>query len=294
MLSAPDIKFEPPQQKIFGFHERAVALVAGDPYAQISICNETLRAHQAKPRQSIKALAELYADAFSAHRRQIAEARYLKPLGLDANSLMDRSPDFKSENVARLQHDMQREVLEAETIIAGIDDTGPHLFVVTDPGVVACMDSVAFASIGTGKSHADSYFMMAHHTRNTLFHKALLDTYVAKRRSEVSPTVGATTDLFYIGPSGFQSMEQKVHSELEGIRRKLDREIEIAHFEAENEAWAFMLDYTRPPPTAAPPTTPPMPEATPPSVPEDTPLEQVSAPKARASRRRQKKLKSAR
>jgi 20S proteasome alpha/beta subunit len=290
MLSAPDIKFEPPQQKIFMFHDRAVALVAGDPYAQISICNETLRAHQARPRLSIKALADLYADAFSAHRRQIAEARYLKPLGLDANSLMDRSPDFQSENVARLQHDMQREVLEAETIIAGMDDTGPHLFVVTDPGVVSCMDSVAFASIGSGKSHADSYFMMAHHTRNTLFHKALLDTHVAKRRSEVSPTVGSATDLFYISPSGFRSMEQKVHDELEDIRRKLDREIEIAHFEAENEAWSFMLEYTRPPPAEPPPTAPPIPDAT---APEDAPPEAEDGSRRQSSRRSRKKSKGA-
>ena len=34
MLSAPDIKFEPPQQKIYRFHDYAIALVAGDPYAQ--------------------------------------------------------------------------------------------------------------------------------------------------------------------------------------------------------------------------------------------------------------------
>lgn len=45
-----------------------------------------------------------------------------------------------------------------------------------DPGVVACADSVAFASIGSGKSHADSYFMLVHHTRFAPFHKALLDT----------------------------------------------------------------------------------------------------------------------
>jgi hypothetical protein len=155
MLSAPDIKFEPPQRKLYQFHQNAVALVAGDPYAQITICDETLRAHIAKPRQTIKDMADLYADAFSAHRRKIAEAKYLKPLGLDANSLIDRSSELQGDNVARLQLDLQREELDAATIIAGVDATGPHLFVVTDPGVVACCDSVAFASIGSGKSHAD-------------------------------------------------------------------------------------------------------------------------------------------
>jgi len=261
MLSAPDIKFEPPQQKLYRFHSHAIALVAGDPYAQISICNETLRVLDQRPKQTIKQIAEIYADAYSAHRRQIGEAKYLKPLGLDANSLMDRSQDFKGELLSDLRASMQMEAIEADAIIAGIDQTGPHLFVVTDPGVISCADSVGFASIGSGKSHADSYFMMAHHTRFTRFHKAILDTYVAKRRSEVSPTVGTATDLFYIGPTGFYPLEPAVHDGLERIRSTLDSEIAIAHFEAENEAWKFVDEYTRPkppepaqpPPVAAPP-----------------------------------------
>ena len=180
MLSAPDIKFEPPQRKIYQFHPYAVALVAGDPYVQISICDETRRAHLARPRQTIRELADLYADAFSKYGRDIAEAKYLEPLGLDVTSFMEQSRDYASDN-AQLQHDMRKDPLEAEAIIARIDATGPHLFVVSDPGVVACADSVGFASIGTGKSHAGSYFMLARYTRETLFHKALLDVYVAKR-----------------------------------------------------------------------------------------------------------------
>jgi hypothetical protein len=227
MLSAPDIKFEPPQRKIYQFHQNAVALIAGDPYAQISICDETMRANLAKPRQTIKELADLFADAFSAHRRQIAEAKYLKPIGLDANSLMDRSPDFQSTNVELLQRYMRNEVLEADTIIAG--------------------DSIGFASIGSGKNHADSYFMMAHHTRNTMFHKALLDTYLAKKRSEVSPTVGPTTDLFYIGPTGFFALdEQEAHESLERIRSRLDGKVKAATAEAEKEAFDFMVEFTKP------------------------------------------------
>jgi hypothetical protein len=243
MLSAPDIKFEPPQKKLYGFHDNAIALVAGDPYTQIAICDETSRAMALKPRGTIKELAALYADAFSAHRRRIAEAKYLKPLGLDANSFMDRSPDFRSDLVSDLRLDLQREPLDAEAIIAGFDDTGPHLFVVADPGVVSCADSIAFASIGTGKSHADSYFMMAHHTRQTPSHKALLDTYVAKRRSEVSPTVGSATDLFYIGARGFQDVADGIKRELEQIYQALEHKIATASGAAAQAATKAINEY---------------------------------------------------
>jgi hypothetical protein len=143
--------------------------------------------------------------------------------------------------------------------------------VVSDPGVVACADSVGFASIGTGKSHADSYFMLARYTRETLFHKALLDVYIAKRRSEVSPTVGPDTDIFYISPTGggfWPFDDPKVHMELETIRKDLDRDIEIAQFMAEQEAWTFMQDYLKPKPTdppAQPPEAHPAPASEPPS-----------------------------
>jgi hypothetical protein len=287
MLSAPDIKFEPPQQKIYRFHQSAVALVAGDPYAQASICEETFRVLGLKPVLTVKEVAEVYADAFSAYRRQTAEAMYLKPLGLDANSFMDRSQDLKSELVSDLRASMQHQALDAAAIIAGRDGTGPHLFVVSDPGIVTCADSVAFASIGSGKSHADSYFMLEHHTRNTQFHKALLDTYVAKRRSEVSPTVGTETDLFYIGPTGFRPLEPVVHKNLEDIRSGLDLGIGLAKARAEAEAWEFILDYTKPHPQ--PQEAPPEPERSAPTpAPPPAVSDQAPVPTAAPRRRKRK------
>ena len=45
--------------------------------------------------------------------------------------------------------------------------------------------------------------MMARHTRYVPSHKVVLDAFVAKRRSEMTPTVGGVTDLFFIGVNGF-------------------------------------------------------------------------------------------
>lgn len=139
---------------------------------------------------------------------------------------------------------------------AGRDDNGAHLFVVTDPGILTCADSVAFASIGTGKPHADSYFMMAHHTRNTDSHKALLDIYIAKRRSEVSPTVGADTDLFVIGGDGFRDIDSEIQKRLEAIRAELDERIrmvvDIAGKEATQAIDAYLAERDTPLPSDTP------------------------------------------
>lgn len=243
MLSAHDIKFEPPQQKIYQFDKRAIALTAGDPYAQVAIGDEVSRVLQLKPKVTIRELAYLYADAHSAYRRHVAETKFLKPLGLDANSFVDRSQDFRSDLVSDLRLDMQREALDAETIIAGVDETGVHLFVITDPGTVSCADAVGFAAIGSGKGHADSHFMMARHTRMTPSHTAVLNTYIAKRRSEVAPTVGSATDIFFITSDGFWPIAEEIHQKLEEVYADLERKITAATSEADDETTAFIQTY---------------------------------------------------
>lgn len=74
------------------------------------------------------------------------------------------------------------------------------------------------------------------------------------------------------------------------ILKKLDDEIDIANFEAENEAWNFMNEYTRPktpesPPHAAPPSSTPTPDI--PAVSVEAPAPTTSPRKGR--KRRQSK-----
>jgi hypothetical protein len=135
--------------------------------------------------------------------------------------------------------------------------------------------------------------MLAHHTRNAFFHKALLDTYVAKCRSEVSPTVGTATDLFYIGPTGFQPIEPELHKALGGIRHRLDQEIATAKFLAENEAWAFLDQYTKPkPPLHETPSPASPPAQEPPAVPVEAPPSPPIAGRERPKRKAQSKRKA--
>lgn len=269
MLSGEDIQFEPPQTKIYTFPPlpgvAAIALVAGDPYAQMSVCvaaADFLR-YAKKPPTTIREVAEVYAEKFSEHRRKIAETAILKPHGLDANSLMDRQQDFRSEVVADLMQRMEHHKLGVETIVTGVDSTGAHIFIITDPGQIECADSVAFASIGTGKQHADSQFMMARHTREVSWTQALLSTYVAKKRAEVSPTVGRlSTDLFFVGApgTGYQPVSYEIHERIrsiyEGMEGRIKVETDLAMIAA-NTALTEIVSKPPPEPQAQPPQPPP-------------------------------------
>jgi hypothetical protein len=87
-----------------------------------------------------------------------------------------------------------------ETIVAGVDLTGPHIYVVTNRGIT-CNDAAGFAAIGVGYWHANSQFMFAEHARSKTMAQTLLLAYAAKRRAEVAPGVGEATDMFMIGPT---------------------------------------------------------------------------------------------
>jgi hypothetical protein len=86
-----------------------------------------------------------------------------------------------------------------EAIVAGLDSSGAHIFVINNNDVT-CRDSVGFAAIGAGDWHANSQFMFAKHERTKPLPETLLLTYAAKKRAEVAPGVGAGTDMFTIGP----------------------------------------------------------------------------------------------
>lgn len=248
MLSAADIKFEPPQMKIYRITKNIVALVAGDPSAQISMCYATERTLHArrlnrKSAETVEEAAGVYAEAFSAHRRELAVTKYLKPLGLDAHEFIERQSEFRGDFVTEIMARLQSHALDAETIIAGVDDTGPHIFTITDPGVASCMDTIAFASIGSGKHHADAQFMLAHHTKNTFVHTALLQTYAAKKRAEGSPTVGNWTDLFYITADGFQLLHEDLVGEYHNVYSRFDERVRVNQQMADEDAKKTLVQF---------------------------------------------------
>ena len=112
---------------------------------------------------------------------------------------------------------MTYEELDVEGIVCGVDAQWPHIYVITDPGIVNCEDSVGFAAVGIGANHADSQFMLAGYHFNETFPRSMFLTYAAKRKAEVAPGVGEATDLFSASLNGVSFARQEVITKLEEI-----------------------------------------------------------------------------
>lgn len=200
MLTAGDVEFEPPQQKVYGLAPRApraAILVAGDTAAQISICDATIVQLPDPPAAGIEIefIANLYAAEYTKYRQGESEKVLLSPLGLTLDSFVARQKSMAAEQVQRLVTDLRYYAFDPEAIICGVDAKGAHIFSVTNPGLIHCHDPVAFAAIGIGARHAESQLMFASYVRAWPLSHALLLTYSAKRRAEVAPGVGKGTDL---------------------------------------------------------------------------------------------------
>ena len=88
-------------------------------------------------------------------------------------------------------------------LVAGVDKSGGHIYLVTDPGTSSCYDAVGFCAIGSGEHHAELAFIRSHFSESFTLREALFLAYRGKRDAETAPGVGGQfTDLAYIDERG--------------------------------------------------------------------------------------------
>jgi hypothetical protein len=256
MLTSGDVQFEPPTPKIWSLTNSIAVLTAGDAAFHKEVLHAAGTEAEAWVQDdpsTVIPVAEA-ADMFVRHRNALklkrAEAALLAPLNLDRDSFLTQQQALSDRLVDSLARDLINfPVPGIETIIAGIDATGPHIYVVRD-GEVVCCDAAGFACIGTGGRHAESQFMLAQHGPSRGLSDTLLLTYAAKRRAEIAPGVGQETDLFVVGPAvgTLSIVHQGIVDRLEQAYGALVQSEASALWVARTEIAAFVDELASPTP----------------------------------------------
>ena len=97
----------------------------------------------------------------------------------------------------RLSH--ERELWQQGlTLVAGVDETGAHLFAVTHPGVLLPVETMGYAAVGSGGIHAAVRLSLGQHNKIAALVDTVYNVYEAKKAAEVAPGVGKLTDLAII------------------------------------------------------------------------------------------------
>lgn len=202
LITAGDIEFEANESKITTLTNSIVIMVAGDTGIGAEIISRMridIQAYIGVSPEIPLAVADavrLYQRYYGEVKSERAEAELLFPIGQSRSTLTELRPEV----VELLSGQMQRyEMRRVEVIIAGVDATGPHLYKVWD-GDVRCEDIFGFVAIGEGANHAESQFMKWPLLWNTDPGQTLFMTFLAKKRGELAPGVGKSTDMITIGP----------------------------------------------------------------------------------------------
>jgi hypothetical protein len=208
LTSGYDVEFERPVPKLYQLSKSIIAMLAGDAGVQDEICGLTVekigKEQIGKEKITVRDVVNIYCAELAAYHKLNGERSVLSHLGLDMESFVQQQHEIGRELSDKLILDLEdvRDSAGIETIIAGIDRLGPHIYTIDNDGSALCQDSVGFASIGVGARHAESQFMLrAYSSRFTLANASFL-AFIAKRRAEVAPGVGKYTDLFAIDPEG--------------------------------------------------------------------------------------------
>jgi 20S proteasome alpha/beta subunit len=81
-----------------------------------------------------------------------------------------------------------------ELIIAGLDEHGPTIYGIRNPGVMDCYDSIGFHAIGNGGMHGVLSLVETYNPEGEI-PETLYSIFRAKRIAEVAPGVGKETDI---------------------------------------------------------------------------------------------------
>ena len=243
MLTSDLHKSETRLSKIHQLTPNIVVLIAGDVDTQGDIC---VRTHFAKPK-TVREAAEIYSAELAKHNRKQAERKILAPIGFTMRSFFEKQSQLSPEFVDDVMRRIRDERANVNTIICGTDNegsfagtnSGAHIYAVDDFGRISYKNSVGFAAIGDGAWHAQSQLMFAKYDPLWPFTRALLLTYIAKKRAEITPGVGVDTDLFCITPHGFLFVAPEVMTALEESYADIRQTQDFAMDEANKRSLKF-------------------------------------------------------
>lgn len=227
MLTSGDVEFEPPQPKIFPLTNSIVMLIAGDTAALTEVRHGTnidigllLAGNQRW--LWVQEIAEVVSRQIGWQFKRQAERVVLRQFGLDMDTFIKRQNEMQRGFVDDVLSRMERLRPNIETIVAGVDPVGAHIYHVDAFGTITCHDAAGFAAIGIGSRHAESQFMFARHAMRKPLPETMLLTYTAKRRAEIAPGVGLDTDMFAVaGLGGYTPIASGRVTELQQLYRRV-------------------------------------------------------------------------
>jgi len=224
MLSVPylTLEFDHPDAKIDIIGNTCVALTAGNAL----MAHDVMSAGPGFAAQLSNPLVSHFAshirENFVKARRRVASEQILEPRGLSFSDF------YQGGGITRLPTDLamvidnhiQQMGLGVSILLAGIDQSGAHIYNIEDPGTSYCYDRVGYQAIGSGHRHALLTLISQNQHSTTGLNQTVFNVYCAKREAESAPGVGTATEIRVITQDEIKSLQS---AELDALAPLYDR-----------------------------------------------------------------------
>lgn len=194
------LQTEPPTlKKIIQLNDRTLLVFSGSTGDGEEIVSGAIPFITAA-QQSVGQIAEAVKESYVRHKQRRAEETILKPwLGADFKQFQTLIAQSSSSQILQQVLMMiSQHNLNTDLLVAGVDDSGAQVFIVTHPGMLFPLATTGFGTIGSGGVHAGVRMSLGQHTKAASLVDTLYNVYEAKRASEVAPGVGKLSDLAII------------------------------------------------------------------------------------------------
>jgi hypothetical protein len=225
------IEYEASRWKTLMIGKTHMVFVAGELTFNSLALGRLVEQMQVREALTTRAIAEAYGSIVSQLAFERAAKRIVEPLGISAKRW--QSDDLKWQDIglpegvlSQVLDQLQSETVDCEAIVLGCDGREAHLVRVDNRGVLTLHDDIGFVSIGSGGIHASGYYMQAPYTHVLGYHRALLLTYFGKKRAEVAPGVGRSTNMFLITEDGANEISDFELTALEKSFARAERSAE--------------------------------------------------------------------
>ncbi len=236
MLTAPflTVEFDHQDTKIDQINPSCVALSSGDALCvhDILIAAKITASQLQNP--SIESLAEQIKVIFCSIRKDRINDLVFGPRGFDRDSFY-RGGGINSvppDLAMILDSAVQQQNLDSTLLLAGVDDSGAHIYCIEDPGVTACFDRLGYHAIGSGQSHAVLKLVAQGQHASSTINQSVFNVFSAKKIAELAPGVGQATTMKIVTSDETKPIEQGILDELGPIyemsTKPISREIEAA------------------------------------------------------------------
>ena len=117
---------------------------------------------------------------------------------------------FPGDLAMLIDSQVQKFALGTTILVAGVDDSGSHIYSIDDPGTMACFDRLGYHAIGMGHRHGVLELVSSGQHPSKSVEETIANVYRAKRVAELAPGVGQATSMKIVERDGTVNVEQVV------------------------------------------------------------------------------------